>query len=61
MTRQYEKELGVPEKVIGRHLFGIGEPKDVAGMVLFLLSDRAEWITGQDFIVDGGYIRGAWN
>ena len=61
MTRQSEGDMGVPENVIKGHLFGIGEPKDVAGMALFLLSDRAEWVTGQDFVVDGGYMRGAWN
>lgn len=38
------------------HLLGIGNPSDVSGMVLFLLSDRAKWITGTDVIVDGGYL-----
>lgn len=38
------------------HLLGIGNPEDVSGMVLFLLSDRAKWITGTDVIVDGGYL-----
>lgn len=33
---------------------GIGTPKDIAPMVQFLLSDDARWITGQQFIVDGG-------
>ena len=46
--------------MLNRHFFGIGEPSDVSGMVLFLLSDRAHWITGEDFVVDGGYLRGAW-
>lgn len=35
---------------------GIGTPQDVFGMVLFLLSDRAEWITEQDFVIGGGYL-----
>lgn len=34
--------------------FGIGEPKDVANMSVFLLSDKAAWITGQNYILDGG-------
>lgn len=37
-----------------RYLLGIGKPEDVSGMVLFLLSDRASWITGTEFILDGG-------
>ena len=41
-----------------RHLLGFGEVTDVSGFVLFLLSDRARWITGNDFLVDGGYLWG---
>lgn len=37
------------------HLLGIGSPADVARMIEFLLSDSARWITGQQFVVDGGY------
>ncbi len=32
-----------------------GTPDDVAGMVLFLCSDAASWITGQTYPVNGGY------
>lgn len=32
-----------------------GEPEELAEVMLFLLSDRASFITGQDIIVDGGY------
>lgn len=31
------------------------EPEELAEVMLFLLSDRASFITGQDIIVDGGY------
>jgi NAD(P)-dependent dehydrogenase (short-subunit alcohol dehydrogenase family) len=34
----------------------LGEPRDVAAMVAFLLSDEAEWITGQVIGVDGGMV-----
>jgi NAD(P)-dependent dehydrogenase (short-subunit alcohol dehydrogenase family) len=32
-----------------------GEPEDVARMALFLASDDSSWITGQFFVVDGGF------
>ena len=34
----------------------MGQPEDLVGMCLFLLSDQANWITGQIFNVDGGQI-----
>ncbi|WP_077213190.1 SDR family NAD(P)-dependent oxidoreductase [Bacillus dakarensis] len=33
----------------------VGEPNDVANMVLFLASDASSWITGQTYPVNGGY------
>lgn len=32
----------------------IGQPRDVAAMVLFLASDAARFVTGAEFVVDGG-------
>ncbi len=32
----------------------IGKPEDISNMVAFLASDEASFITGQNFIVDGG-------
>ena len=52
---------GASENIINSHLLGTGEPSDVSGMVLFLLSDRAKWITGEDFIIDGGLLKGVFN
>jgi len=37
----------------------LGDPEDVAALVLFLASDRAKQITGGAFRVDGGAIMGA--
>lgn len=33
-----------------------GDPIDIANMILFLASDEARYITGQEFVVDGGMI-----
>ena len=33
----------------------IGEPADIAGPAVFLLSDDAAWMTAQTMIVDGGF------
>jgi NAD(P)-dependent dehydrogenase (short-subunit alcohol dehydrogenase family) len=32
-----------------------GTPDDVAGLVVYLVSSQAEWITGQTYAVNGGY------
>ncbi|EID52462.1 SDR family oxidoreductase [Saccharomonospora xinjiangensis] len=36
----------------------LGVPSDVAGVVTFLLSEQAAWITGQTLVVDGGVTLG---
>jgi len=39
----------------------LGEPRDIADTVVFLASDAARWITGQNFVVDGGItVKGGW-
>ena len=42
-----ERKAGFP--------MGLGKPSDIASTALFLLSDGARWITGQNIVVDGGY------
>ncbi|MFK7114234.1 SDR family oxidoreductase [Flavobacterium oreochromis] len=50
--------LATPEKIEAaakRHpLQNIGDPNDIAKMIVFLLSDSAAWITGQIIGIDGG-------
>jgi NAD(P)-dependent dehydrogenase (short-subunit alcohol dehydrogenase family) len=38
----------------------LGRSEDVANAVRFLASDRAEWITGTQLPVDGGYLAGGY-
>ena len=35
----------------------VGNPMDIANMVLFLCSDKAEFITGENICIDGGMTR----
>jgi NAD(P)-dependent dehydrogenase (short-subunit alcohol dehydrogenase family) len=43
-------------KLAALHPLGrMGEPEEIAHMALFLISDQAQWITGQAIAVDGGY------
>jgi NAD(P)-dependent dehydrogenase (short-subunit alcohol dehydrogenase family) len=32
----------------------LGEPEDIAGAVLYLVSDLSAWVTGTTLVVDGG-------
>ncbi|MDN3671916.1 SDR family oxidoreductase [Flavobacterium branchiarum] len=37
------------------HPLGFGEVEDVVPTILFLISKNSRWITGQSFVIDGGY------
>lgn len=58
MTENYLEHMGQSAQEVSDGCLGKGKPRDVTGVVLFLLSDRASWITGVDFIVDGGFMFG---
>jgi len=36
----------------------VGKPKDISEAVLFLLSDKSEWMSGSEMVVDGGLLAG---
>lgn len=44
----------VDRSPVGRH----GQPDDIAGAAVYLLSDSAAFVTGQTIVVDGGFISG---
>lgn len=37
------------------HLLGLGQPCDISNSVIYLMSDASRWVTGQNFVIDGGY------
>jgi NAD(P)-dependent dehydrogenase (short-subunit alcohol dehydrogenase family) len=41
---------------LSEYPLGIGEPADIASFAEYLISDKAKWITGQTFIIDGGHL-----
>lgn len=47
--------LDAKQKIINKHPLGLGKPEDVASLMCFLISDQAKWITGSEYIIDGGY------
>jgi NAD(P)-dependent dehydrogenase (short-subunit alcohol dehydrogenase family) len=50
-----QHETKLTEADHAQHPVGrVGRPEDIAAMALYLCSDKAGFITGQNFIVDGG-------
>lgn len=41
--------------ILKMHPLGFGSPIDIANSAAFLLSSAARWITGSEFLIDGGY------
>ncbi|MFV0526149.1 MAG: SDR family NAD(P)-dependent oxidoreductase [Acidimicrobiales bacterium] len=55
---QQMRDVSARAQPMGR----VGEPSDIAAMALFLASDDSGWITGQHFVVDGGFEAGpSWS
>lgn len=50
ITPDLEKQL-LPSIPVGR----VGTPEDVANAIIFLASNRADWITGQKIFIGGGH------
>ena len=51
----------MPERARAHYLASIalgrsGSPEDVSGVVTFLCSDAARYVTGQTIVVDGGFL-----
>ncbi|MEC8376428.1 MAG: SDR family oxidoreductase, partial [Pseudomonadota bacterium] len=54
-TSYTQKEQVMAEEAALQPMNKLGQPKDVAALTGFLLSDDAKFITGSLHSVDGGY------
>jgi NAD(P)-dependent dehydrogenase (short-subunit alcohol dehydrogenase family) len=57
MTEKATSQLNVSQvdAILQKHPLGPGSPEDVARAVAFLLAPQNKWITGTDFVLDGGF------
>jgi 3-oxoacyl-[acyl-carrier protein] reductase len=55
--RQWQSygEEGQRKLVEGIATRRLGQPEDIANGVLFFVSDRSSWVTGQTISIDGGH------
>ena len=53
-----EARTRIMESIGGIPLGAPGRPADVGELVAFLVSDRAAYITGGEYVIDGGSVRG---
>ncbi|HRE00210.1 MAG TPA: SDR family oxidoreductase [Ilumatobacteraceae bacterium] len=54
-TRSQVAEAGITKMIAGTALKRMGTAADLYGMIRYLASTDADWVTGQTFLVNGGY------
>lgn len=54
LTPMGEKAQNMNENVHKDYPLGLGEPQDIVGPCVFLLSEAGRWVTGTELILDGG-------
>lgn len=57
MISGLEQDAGIHAMLVGAHPIGrLGQPEEVAELVTWLASDKASFVTGAYYPVDGGYL-----
>lgn len=59
-TPMFNKQKELIGVDISNYSLGIGQPQDVANLASYLLSSEARWITGQNYILEGGVVNGKY-
>jgi len=54
-TRGQLPEAGIQKMIAGTALKRMGTSTDLYGMIRYLASTDADWVTGQTFLINGGY------
>lgn len=57
MTQEFQSKLTDEQyqQLCNDYPLGLGEPRDVANAIVFLLSNTSRWVTGTTLVVDGGF------
>jgi NAD(P)-dependent dehydrogenase (short-subunit alcohol dehydrogenase family) len=56
MVAAFNMDEAARKRRLAMHPLGrFGQPQDIAGLAVFLASHESSWITGAEYVVDGGY------
>ena len=55
-TKSYNKKVENKKRLSRMVIKRWGKPEDIVGIVEYLISSKSSYVTGQDFVVDGGWL-----
>ena len=57
MISVLDQDPSVMQQIVAMHPIGrLGQPEEVAELVIWLSSDKASFVTGAYYPIDGGYL-----